>query len=123
MRTWPAQLTRALPIAALLIVGVVAPVDAQEQAAPTGVRLLTPYVGVAVEPGDTTSFNLEVQAPSGEVVALNLAEVPEGWDARIRGGGFVVDRVLFDEAGLYDYARVENKTIKVEDPASEAAVA
>ena len=26
------------------------------------------------------------------------------------------DRVLFDEAGLYDYARVEEKTIKAEDP-------
>jgi hypothetical protein len=33
------------------------------------------------------------------------------------------DRVLFDEAGLYDYARVEEKTIKSEDPLDMAVVA
>ena len=33
------------------------------------------------------------------------------------------DRVLFDEAGLFDYARVENKTIKAEIVLEEAEVA
>ena len=32
------------------------------------------------------------------------------------------DRVLFDEAGLFDYARVENRSIKVEDPLEEAVL-
>ncbi|MDX2416325.1 MAG: hypothetical protein QNK19_02575 [Xanthomonadales bacterium] len=33
------------------------------------------------------------------------------------------DRILFDEAGLYDYARVEKKTIKIEDPLQDAVPA
>jgi lysine 2,3-aminomutase len=33
------------------------------------------------------------------------------------------DRILFDEASLYDYARVENKSIKAEDPLGLSIVA
>jgi uncharacterized membrane protein len=82
-------------IGAMLFVVASAPAWAQEET-PTAVGLLTPYLGVAVEPGDTTNFNIEVVAPPGEEVSLEVDEIPQGWTAEIRGGGFLVDRVLVD---------------------------
>ncbi len=88
-------------LALLLIITslvVAAPAAAQDGESPRSVRLITPYLGVAAEPGDTTSLTLDVAGPPGEVVDLEVTGVPEGWDAHIRGGGFVVDRVMVDEA-------------------------
>jgi uncharacterized membrane protein len=85
---------RLIALLSLILVGALAlPALGQEDSI-TEVKLHTPYLGVSVEPGETADFDLEVTAPEGEVVALSVEGVPEGWTAIIRGGGFVVDRVL-----------------------------
>lgn len=61
-----------------------------------GVTITTPYPAVAVEPGETTSFSLEVTAPSEQRVDLAVSQVPKGWDATLRGGGFIIDSVMTD---------------------------
>lgn len=86
-----------IPLATIFMaLGMALPLAAQETPQ-EGVSLVTPYLGVAVEPGDTTSFPLEVIAPAGEVVELAIDTVPEGWTARLRGGGFVVDRIMISD--------------------------
>lgn len=97
MRERPAKPSLVVVLALLIVVlGFALPTGAQETPS-SSVRLLSPYLGVSVEPGDTASFDLELRATSGERVEFEIANVPEDWDAEIRGGGFVVDSVLFDE--------------------------
>lgn len=75
-----------------------AAVDAPEPAAePTGLTVTSPYASVAVAPGDSTSFTLNVGAPFGTRVALAVGGLPEGWSAELTGGGFVVDEVIVTE--------------------------
>ncbi|MDP8959461.1 MAG: NEW3 domain-containing protein [Actinomycetota bacterium] len=74
----------------LLFLGVPA-AGAQEQ-----VRLTTPYPDVAVEAGEPATFPLEVNAPAGQRVDLEITQVPEEWSATLRGGGFVIDGVFTD---------------------------
>lgn len=109
MRRWLARTSLALPLVGLLMIAMAVPTTAQESpevVAPTRVNLVTPYIGVAVEPGETASFTLDVTAPRGEVVELEVADLPDGWSADIRGGGFVVDRVMVD-AGLSHNLKLE----------------
>jgi hypothetical protein len=61
-----------------------------------GVSITTPYPAVAVEPGETTTFSLEVTAPTEQRVDLAVSQVPKGWDATLRGGGFIIDSVMTD---------------------------
>lgn len=91
-----------LLLALLVALGTTLSVAAQEEAPDPDVNLLSPYLGVLVEPGDTASFDLEVRAGSGERVDLAVESVPDEWVAEIRGGGFVVDSVLFDEELVHD---------------------
>lgn len=55
--------------------------------------LSTPYPAVAVEPGETHTFPLRIDAPPGTRVDLAVIELPEGWEASLRGGGFHVSGV------------------------------
>ena len=64
-----------------------------------GLRLTTGYPGVAVKPGDTPGFNVTVAAPLGTRVSLETTDVPDGWTATLRGGGFVVDEVTVGTTG------------------------
>ncbi len=77
-----------------LVVGMVAliaiPAGAQTTA---GVSATTQYPGLTVEPGDTASFDLVLNAPAVTTAALSVDGVPEGWTATFRGGGFVVNQV------------------------------
>lgn len=77
----------------LLLASASMPVAAQEG----GVTLTTPYLGVAVEPGETVNLSFNVIAPEGAEVALAVTEAPDGWTTSVRGGGFVVDRILVGE--------------------------
>lgn len=79
-------------VSALMILTVPNSSVAQQQA----VSLRTPYPSVAVEAGQTASFELTVEAPAGERVDLAVTEVPDGWIATLRGGGFVIDGVTVD---------------------------
>lgn len=76
----------ALALAALLVVA--APASAQQ------VTLSTPYPAVAVEAGESVTFNLDVVASSPTRVELAVTQAPEGWTTTIRGGGFVTDAVF-----------------------------
>lgn len=72
------------------------PAVAQEETPTTDVEnlgLSTPYPGVAVEAGAQATFDLSVVAPEPTPVALEVTELPEGWTAVFRGGGFEVDGV------------------------------
>ncbi len=93
----PMQMGVAVLLAALAVAACGTPAVAQEAPPASGVQLLTPYLGVAVEPGDTASFDLQLVAPPGSDVDLEVTDVPDGWTAEIRGGGFLVDRVMIDD--------------------------
>jgi uncharacterized membrane protein len=57
------------------------------------VSLTTPYPAVAVQPGKTASFDINVTSSVQQRVELTVAESPTGWNASLHGGGFVVDGV------------------------------
>jgi uncharacterized membrane protein len=65
-------------------------------AAQIGISIATPYPAVAVEPGETATFDLQVTAEGRERVDLAVTQKPKGWDATLRGGGFVIDGVFTD---------------------------
>lgn len=88
-----------LALAAALIVGNLAgPVAAQADT--LQIQLSTPYAGVAIEPGETASFPLTIEAPQGTRVGLSVDEAPDGWAVSVRGGGFVVDEVIVNETDM-----------------------
>ncbi|HET6770517.1 MAG TPA: NEW3 domain-containing protein [Actinomycetota bacterium] len=65
-------------------------------AAQIGISITTPYPAVAVEPGESATFDLQVTAGGRERVDLAVTQKPKGWDATLRGGGFVIDGVFTD---------------------------
>jgi uncharacterized membrane protein len=68
---------------------IAAPVSAQE-----ALQVRTPYPAVAVEAGESVTFDIEVVAGSPQAVDLRIAQRPEGWTTTLRGGGFVIDGVF-----------------------------
>lgn len=60
---------------------------------PEELGITTPYPRVAVEAGDAASFDLSITAPDPTNVALEATQLPDGWTATFRGGGFEVDGV------------------------------
>jgi uncharacterized membrane protein len=61
-------------------------------------ELVTDYPSVVVQPGQTSTFPIEVRARSVERVGLAVTGVPEGWRAVLRGGGQQVGAVYTDPA-------------------------
>lgn len=59
-------------------------------------ELSTDYPGVAVGPGETTSFALDVTSDRRERVDLSVVEAPAGWGTTLRGGGLQVSSVFTD---------------------------
>lgn len=53
-------------------------------------EVTTPWPVIEVEPGSEVTVALQVAADPGERVDLEVVETPDGWDTRLRGGGFVV---------------------------------
>jgi uncharacterized membrane protein len=80
--------TAALVISALLLATL-----APSVAADDGLEVTTPFPAVAVAPGTKVSFDLTITSTRNATVALELGGVPDGWDASLLGGGFVVDGV------------------------------
>ncbi|GBD86070.1 NPCBM-associated, NEW3 domain of alpha-galactosidase [bacterium BMS3Abin02] len=79
-----------------LLFALAAPASAQDATGTNPLTLSTPYTAVAVEPGHTVTFDLNLSAPQGELVTFDLTGVPDGWTATLKGGGFVVDGVTYD---------------------------
>lgn len=63
-------------------------------AADGGLEVTTQYQAVVVAPGSNASFDLTVTSTQPADVTLVVADVPTGWTATLRGGGFVVDGVV-----------------------------
>jgi uncharacterized membrane protein len=80
-----------LATATAVLAGIGVPSEAQ-----VGIQITTPYPAVAVEPGETATFDLRVTAPDRQRVDLAVTQKPEGWNATLRGGGFVIDGVFTD---------------------------
>lgn len=76
-------------VAVVTVLSWSAPVAAQQ-----GLQVTTPYPAVAVEAGETVTFDLQVLADTPQAVSLRITEAPEGWSTALRGGGFVIDGVL-----------------------------
>ncbi len=96
------RLFHVLAVGLLATATLALPAMAQETTTPppTTLSINSPFVGVAVKPGDSATFKLTVGAVPGDRVAFTLDGVPEGWDAELRGGGFVVDEVQVDSTGF-----------------------
>ncbi len=112
MRRTTSRWFRATAATAFAI-ATAAPVATPVFAAPP--EITTPYPAVAVAPGDSTTFPLVVRPDAPEQVTLAVEDVPEGWTATIRGGGFTVDAVYADPT---EPPEVE---LEVEVPADAAA--
>jgi uncharacterized membrane protein len=54
------------------------------------VRLTSPYPALAVEPGSKVKLDLSAHAPEPERVDLAVGGLPDGWNAILRGGGYVI---------------------------------
>ncbi len=74
-----------------LVLAFAAPVAAQ-----AGLTLSTPFPGVSVQPGASASFAVTVSASERTRADLSLTGVPQGWTAKLTGGGFEVRSVLVD---------------------------
>jgi len=86
---------RALRI--VIVVGVLAAASfAPAVWAQPALLVKTDYPAVAVEAGRSVTFDLEVITASPRAVDLSVAEIPDGWQATLRGGGFVVGGVFGD---------------------------
>jgi uncharacterized membrane protein len=55
------------------------------------VELVTPYPAVAVEPGRTATFDLQIISDTREPVEVRVTEVPEDWQTVLRGDGREVE--------------------------------
>jgi hypothetical protein len=79
----------ALATAAALALGVAAPAAL----AVDNLTITTDYPAIVVAPGAKVSFNIDVATPEAARVALTLTGAPDAWNAKIHGGGFVIDAV------------------------------
>lgn len=88
---------RAERLAALVLSCLLMAAPAAVAQEATDLALTTPYPGVAVEPGDDANFDLTVASTTDGQVSLAVTDVPDGWSAVLRGGGFVVQTVTVTE--------------------------
>lgn len=85
---------RVVTVSAALVASVL-PLEAVAQTT-AGLEVTTPFPAVSVAPGEVVTFGLEVTAPGRQPVDLRVTQVPSGWRALLRGGGFVVEGVYTD---------------------------
>jgi uncharacterized repeat protein (TIGR01451 family) len=77
----------SLAVASLL--GLVAPVTVMAQ----GLTITTQYPAITVDPGGTAKFDLLIQTATPERVDLTVTGTPDGWTARLHGGGSTISAV------------------------------
>lgn len=95
----------------------VALVHAQEQQPQNqgGLSLVTAYPSQEIALGESVTIELQLRAPTAQIVRLELQGLPEGWNASFRGGSRVVQSV-------YVQPDAENKVeLRVEPPRDAAA--
>lgn len=81
---------RVLPLAAACMMAWTFPALADG-----GIDLSTEYPGMSVKPGDSLNITIDMNNTSGSDtdVAVQIAELPEGWDGYLKGGSYEVSRV------------------------------
>ena len=55
--------------------------------------LTTPYPTVETQAGSTVKVDLDVTSAAVEPVDLTVGDLPDGWQATLRGGGFVIHSI------------------------------
>jgi len=65
----------------------------------TTVSVTSPYPGIAVDPGSTANFDLEIDGPEGTVVDVGVDGLPEGWSAIFKGGGATITQTMVPVGG------------------------
>jgi uncharacterized repeat protein (TIGR01451 family) len=95
------SLAGALAIAALLV-GSPAAVGAASD--PT---ITTPFPSVSVTAGSKVSFDLTVTAPATDTLKLAVAQLPSGWTATLRGGGYEVTAITAGPGSAAGHATLE----------------
>jgi uncharacterized repeat protein (TIGR01451 family) len=91
-----AKTVRTRSLTASLVGAALAALVVTPAAAVEGLDLTTPYPAVQVDPGGEVTFPLAVGTTQPEVVGLEVTEAPEGFETKIRGGGFIVSSVFSD---------------------------
>jgi uncharacterized membrane protein len=81
-----------LPALAIAGLGVLAAGGSVAHADDT-LSVTTPFPTIETQPGSSVTFDLAVASNTPEVVDLDVAGVPKGWDATLRGGGFVIHSI------------------------------
>jgi uncharacterized repeat protein (TIGR01451 family) len=88
-----ATLNRAMRVA--LAVGLVAAllVPSSAALAQGALEISTPYPGVALQPGASASFQINLTTTTARQVDLAVSGAPTGWTAALHGGGLTVSSV------------------------------
>lgn len=115
LRPSPESSWRSFAAALVAAIVLVAAVPGTAAAA---VTLSTPYVGIAVQPGSTATFDLILEATEETQVDLAVSGTPDGWTARLRGGGMEVTSVIVDPSAPPDL----QLAVSVPADATEGAV-
>ena len=105
----------ALVTALLIVVAFPGPVAA-------AVTLTTPYVGIEVQPGSTATFDLVLAATEPTRVDIGIEGAPDGWTARLRGGGMQVRSVFVDPASPPELQLAVSVPADAEEGAQELTV-
>lgn len=91
---------RLLPISLILMLIALfvlpVPVQAQDETPSTGLTISTTYPSQIIGFGEVVTMTLKLQADSPQMVTLEVAGLPEGWEASFRGGSRIVDAVYLD---------------------------
>lgn len=95
---WERTTNRVRALVIAVMVAVLVAVVGSPAAAQT-VTLTTPFPLIDIEAGDSVTFDLEVRSHVRQRVDLVIVSVPEGWEASLRGGGFVIGSVTTDPDG------------------------
>lgn len=82
----------------LLAVVLAVPIVLADASTAHAFELTTAYPVVRVGPGENAEMAIEVTSTTVERVALSVVEAPQGWRARLTGGGFEIGAVFTDPA-------------------------
>lgn len=118
------RLFHVLTVGLLTTATLALPASAQETTTPppTTLSIGSPFVGVAVKPGDSATFKLTVGAVPDDRVEFTIDGIPEGWEAELRGGGFVVDEVQVDSTGFVTLDLQIDVPVETEEGSYEMSV-
>jgi uncharacterized membrane protein len=93
--------TRRLPaiVGGLLAATALALVPGHSAHADPSLSVTTPYPAIETQPGSQVDLEFTVASTTSDRVDLELGELPEGWQATLRGGGFVIHSVTSQPEG------------------------